>query len=97
MKTRLIFHTLFGALPIILISAGTMIASSRQFSPVSKSDPDKTLSPYFFVKSDNPNLDQLPLKANSAEVNIAGVIADVSVIQEYANEGKIPGIKKSSW
>ncbi len=90
MKTRLIFHTLFGALPIILISAGTMIASSRQFSPAQKSEPDKTLSPYFFVKSDNPNLDQLPLKATSAEVNIAGVIADVSVVQEYANEGKKP-------
>lgn len=90
MKTRLIFHTLFGALPIILISAGTMIASSRQFSPGQKPDPDKTLSPYFFVKSDNPNLDQLPLKATSAEVNIAGVIADVSVVQEYANEGKNP-------
>ena len=88
MKTRLIFQTLIGTLPILLISAGTMIASSRQFQPVPKSDPDKTLSPYFFVKSDNPNLDQLPLKATSADVNIAGVIADVSVVQEYANEGK---------
>jgi Ca-activated chloride channel homolog len=88
MKTRLIFQTLIGTLPILLISAGTMIASSRQFQPAPKYDPDKTLSPYFFVKSDNPNLDQLPLKATSADVNIAGVIADVSVVQEYANEGK---------
>ncbi len=49
---------------------------------------DKTLSPYFFVQSDDPSVDQLPLKSTSAEVNIAGVIADVSVKQVYKNEGK---------
>jgi Ca-activated chloride channel family protein len=48
---------------------------------------DKTLSPYFFVKSDGPAVDQLPLKATSATVNIAGVIADVKVTQVYKNEG----------
>ncbi len=51
---------------------------------------DKTLSPYFFVKSDHPDLDQLPLKSTSAVVNIAGVIADVKVTQVYKNEGKRP-------
>lgn len=90
MKTRLIFLTLLGSLPILLIAAGTMIAASLQFDTEKKSDPDKTLSPYFFVKSDNPGIDQLPLKATSAEVNIAGVIADVTVVQDYANEGKNP-------
>ena len=90
MKTRLIFLTLLGSLPILLIAAGTMIAASLQFDTEKKSDPDKTLSPYFFVKSDTPGIDQLPLKATSAEVNIAGVIADVTVFQEYANEGKNP-------
>lgn len=49
---------------------------------------DKTLSPYFFVKSDDPKLDQLPLKSTSAVVNISGVIADVTVTQVYKNEGK---------
>ncbi|MCI0618405.1 trypsin, partial [bacterium] len=53
-------------------------------------DTDKTLSPYFFVKSDDPNLDQLPLKSTSAFVDIAGVIADVKVTQVYKNEGKRP-------
>jgi Ca-activated chloride channel family protein len=51
-------------------------------------DADKTLSPYFFVKSDDPDLDQLPLKNTYADVNIAGVIADVQVVQVYKNEGK---------
>jgi len=49
---------------------------------------DKTLSPYFFVKSDEGGADQLPLKATRAQVSIAGVIADVKVTQEYKNEGK---------
>ncbi|MHC1706638.1 MAG: TonB family protein [Bacteroidales bacterium] len=49
---------------------------------------DKTLSPYFFVKSDDATLDQMPLKSTSAEVNIAGVIAAVKIRQVYKNEGK---------
>ncbi len=51
---------------------------------------NKTLSPYFLVQSDNPETDRLPLKATSAQVNVAGVIADVTVTQEYQNEGKNP-------
>lgn len=51
---------------------------------------DKTLSPYFFVKTDDPDLDQLPLKSTSVKVDIAGVIADVVVTQVYKNEGKNP-------
>ena len=49
---------------------------------------DKTLSPYFFVKGEGNGTEQLPLKATGAEVNIAGVIADVTVKQTYVNSGK---------
>jgi Ca-activated chloride channel homolog len=49
---------------------------------------DKTLSPYFLVKSENPEIDKLPLQSTSAKVTIAGVIADVSVNQMYTNEGQ---------
>ncbi|NOY23574.1 MAG: VWA domain-containing protein, partial [Acidobacteria bacterium] len=58
--------------------------------PVEKPSPDKTLSPYFFVKSDDPSVDRLPLKATSAKVTIVGVIADVTVTQEYRNVGEKP-------
>ena len=51
---------------------------------------DRTLSPYFFVHSDDPSLDRLPLKSTSASVRVAGVIADVRVTQLYQNEGKRP-------
>ena len=50
---------------------------------------DKTLSPYFFVKGDS-KVDQLPLKDTSVEINVSGVIADVRVVQLYANEGTRP-------
>lgn len=61
------------------------------FDPRSaEADADRTLSPYFFVKGDDAALDQLPLKATSAKVAIAGVIADVTVTQVYRNTGTKP-------
>ncbi len=48
---------------------------------------EKTLSPYFIVLSDDPSHEQLPLKSTSANVNIAGVIADVEITQVYKNTG----------
>ena len=50
--------------------------------------PQKTLSPYFFVKSSSSTTDQMPLKSTSVEANIAGVIAEVTVKQVYENKGK---------
>jgi len=93
MKSKPFLSTLLGIMPILLMAASTVLISvpSQKKDPIKdESNPDKTLSPYFFIKSENPKLDQLPLKATSAEVNIAGVIADVLVVQEYANEGKSP-------
>ncbi|PKN87767.1 MAG: trypsin [Deltaproteobacteria bacterium HGW-Deltaproteobacteria-1] len=51
---------------------------------------DRTLSPYFFVNSNNPDADRLPLKSTKASVNISGVIADVLVTQVYKNDGRNP-------
>lgn len=48
---------------------------------------DKTLSPYFFIPSENSGTELLPLKSTVAEVSIAGVIADVLVAQVYKNTG----------
>jgi len=72
-----------------MVFAGLLLsgfcASAQQ-----ETDGEKTLSPYFLVQSDNPEVDQLPLKSTSVEVNISGVIADVVVTQVYKNEGKRP-------
>ncbi len=53
-----------------------------------QNDQDKTLSPYFLVLGNDSSTDRLPLKSTDAEVNIVGVIADVTVNQVYKNEGK---------
>lgn len=50
---------------------------------------DKTLSPYFFVQGD-PKVDQLPLKDTLVKIDVSGVIADVTVLQTYRNEGSRP-------
>ncbi len=49
---------------------------------------DKTLSPYFQVVSDDPELDALPLKSSKAEVNLTGMVAQVKITQVYKNQGK---------
>jgi Ca-activated chloride channel family protein len=66
-----------------MLLAGTAPAQSEAGS-------DRTLSPYFWVKSDDPEVDQLPLKSTAAEVNISGIIADVVVTQVYKNQGLRP-------
>jgi Ca-activated chloride channel homolog len=82
MKNRTIPWTLVILAVLLLGSAGAFAQP--------ETGGDKTLSPYFFVKSDDPDLDQLPLKSTSAHVRISGVIADVAVTQVYKNEGKRP-------
>lgn len=62
-------------------------AASPAPDQIQEGDPDKTLSPYFFVENGDPEVDRLPLKETKADVRIAGVIADVVVTQVYRNEG----------
>ncbi len=71
-------------LGVCLIFNPQVNASMQKYSETD----DKCLAPYFLVKSDDPETDLLPLKATSAEVNIVGVIADVTVTQVYKNEGQ---------
>ncbi len=70
-----------------LFLAACSLISTTGIAQQKESD-DKTLSPYFFVKSDDPSVDRLPLKSTSAAVSISGVIADVKVTQVYQNEGR---------
>ncbi|MBN1338779.1 MAG: TonB family protein, partial [Bacteroidales bacterium] len=51
---------------------------------------DKSQSPCFFVMTDDPSVDRLPLKSVVADVSIAGFIADVIIVQQYKNEGRRP-------
>ncbi len=51
---------------------------------------DRTLSPYFFIENGDPSLDRFPLEETEVEVNISGVIADVTIKQIYSNNGTRP-------
>lgn len=55
----------------------------------SSTDPaaSKTLAPYFFIQSQDSNVDAMPLKSTAVEVKVAGVIADVHITQVYSNVG----------
>jgi len=62
--------------------------SQRIVSPGIRNPEERNQSPYFFVQSEDTETDRLPLKKTSANVNIAGVIADVVINQVYQNTGK---------
>ncbi|MBI5326196.1 MAG: VWA domain-containing protein, partial [Ignavibacteriae bacterium] len=74
---------------LAIIIASITYSISQNTQPIEKGE-DKTLSPFFFVQSGDSTVEQLPLYSTSAEVNIAGVIADVKVKQVYKNTGKKP-------
>ncbi len=80
---RALLAFLFSVMSMLLVSMNSALATLPDKE-------DRTLSPYFFVKNDNAQVDQLPLKSTRTEANIAGVIADVTVTQTYMNSGKTP-------
>jgi Ca-activated chloride channel family protein len=51
----------------LLVITGTMALTIPGYPPAhGRESEDKTLSPYFFVQSDDPAFDRLPLKSTSA-------------------------------
>jgi len=74
---------------ITALALAALLACPQAYAQKSESE-DRTLSPYFFVNSENPDTDRLPLKSTRAAVTISGVIADVVVTQVYKNDGKKP-------
>ena len=75
----------------VLLAGGVGLTgqtSLAQVRPDLAGPADKTLSPYFQVVTDNPELDALPLKGSRAEVTVTGMVAQVKITQVYKNEGK---------
>jgi Ca-activated chloride channel family protein len=75
---------------IVLILAAFAVAAPAKLLAQETQPQQKSLAPYFYVKSKDSAGDELPLKETSADVQIAGVIADVTISQVYRNEGQIP-------
>ena len=51
---------------------------------------DASLSPYFFVETEDSGVESFPLLDTQVDANITGVIARVKVRQRYANRGSTP-------
>lgn len=74
-------------LSIILLTGLTAVSTYAQRDDSGR---DRTQSPYFEIPGKRGETETLPLLSTSADVNIAGVIADVKVRQVYVNRGKTP-------
>lgn len=73
-----------------LVCAFLLLSMPAKYAGAESGPPERTESPYFFVQSDDPQVDRLPLKATRVDVHVIGVIADVVVTQTYKNEGTRP-------
>lgn len=88
MKKRTLYQMGIHALSGLLM-AMPVLASTTALSQAYE-DNENTLSPYFMIPKGGPVTDAIPLLSTSADVRIAGVIADVTITQVYKNEGKNP-------
>jgi Ca-activated chloride channel family protein len=76
-------------LSLATLSAG-LVAAPRLALASSQETTDKTLSPYFVVEGAEPNVEAFPLESTKVDVQVTGVIAEVTVTQAYKNTGKKP-------
>lgn len=67
--------------------AGPAIA---QPAPEGAASAERTLSPYFVVLDEDAGAGSLPLLGTEVQVDVSGVIADVTVRQTYRNDGARP-------
>src|SRR5438034_1311446 len=75
---------------VIYLAICVSFVPRRAAAQDDRPSPDKTLSPFFFVDDGDPSVDRLPLKDTRVDVAISGVIADVTVRQQYENRGDRP-------
>ncbi len=75
-------------LTLTMVAMFVAVAHTAHAQP--EEDADRTLSPYFLLQSDDPELDRMPLKSTSVNVDVSGVMADVTVTQVYENQGSKP-------
>jgi len=88
MKKRTLFQMGIHALTGLIFAMPVLTMGTSMAQDVDQKE--KTLSPYFMIPDGDPSKDKIPLLSTSADVNIAGVIADVTITQVYKNEGESP-------
>lgn len=75
---------------ILISQLSLAIAGDEEIIATPNEDNTAMLSPQFFVNSDEPDIDSLVLVSTSVKANIAGIVADVHVIQRYTYNGTKP-------
>jgi Ca-activated chloride channel family protein len=81
----------FRARRFVFAFAIAIAISAAAVAGGSTDDGARALSPFFRVSTAiDPRVDALPLKDTHVEVTIAGMIADVTVLQTYLNAGDVP-------
>ena len=89
--SRLVPHTALAIGLATLFAPATLSCKTLQSSGQRGAEnSDATLSPYFWVKSEDASVDALPLKSTLVKAEVSGVIADVKVTQVYRNQGRSP-------
>lgn len=87
-------HTSFHPLPLtaalaLLVTTATVGATQgTQAGPASNAE--RTLAPHFLMLGERADSDSLPLKSTSVRARLSGIIADVEIVQTYANTGQVP-------
>ena len=69
-----------------LVAISLILTGSKVLADNGKDSSDSNLSPYFIVEGDI-EVENFPLLKTGAEVDIAGVIAEVALTQVYKNDG----------
>ncbi len=90
MKKRTLIHMGMHALSGLIFALPILAYSPAKSQVFKETEKEKTLSPYFMIPNGDPGTDKIPLLSTSADVRIAGVIADVTITQVYKNEGEKP-------
>jgi Ca-activated chloride channel family protein len=78
------------ALRVLLVALALALLGAPTAAQVGGSggEGDRTLAPYFFVPGAEGEADLLPLRSTEADVRVAGVVAEVTLTQAYANRGR---------
>ena len=66
---------------VLAIGAALLQRPAAAQQPADSGPRQQTESPYFSVRNGAPGVDALPLKRTSVDVHVAGVIAEVRVVQ----------------
>lgn len=83
------YHRLLCFMSVLLLVIASPVYSVHASEETDKQE-DKTGAPYFYVESQEVNVDSFPLKKTNVIADINGMIAEIHVRQSYSNEGKSP-------